>query len=106
MRNWVRDGVVPDDASDCEVADLDENGISARLHFRLAAHLRSTGDKGAADRHFDRALELAPLDFTIARAAMPLRGGDPFGDEFFALYERWRDAGSPYHGVRHEPPAS
>ncbi|MEC8766999.1 MAG: redoxin domain-containing (seleno)protein, partial [Actinomycetota bacterium] len=45
------------------------------------------------------AIELAPLDFTIARASMPLRGGDPFGEEFFELYQKYQDAGSPFHGI-------
>jgi hypothetical protein len=105
VREWVRGGVVPDDARVDDVADLDDDEVAARLHFRLATHLRSAGADAAADRHFERALALAPLDFTIARAAMPLRGGDPFGEEFFALYERWQAAGSPYHGTRREPPA-
>ena len=37
-----------------------------------------------SEKHFDYAIELAPLDFTIARASMPLRGGDPFGEEFLS----------------------
>ena len=31
---------------------------------------------------------------------MPLRGQDPFGESFMALYEDWKAKGSPYHGVR------
>ena len=38
-------------------------------------------------------------DFTIRRAAMPLNGGDPFGQEFFTMYEAWQAAGTPYHGL-------
>lgn len=102
VRAWVRDGVVPDDAA-TEVADLDDDEVAARLHFRLAVHALRSGDDDGATRHFDRAGELAPLDFTIARAAMPLRGGDPFGEEFFALYERWRSEGMPFHGIPRAP---
>jgi hypothetical protein len=98
VRDWVRTGALPDDAA-YEVADLDDDEIAARLHFKLAAHARATGDDDGAARHFDRAVELAPLDFTIARASIPLRGGDPFGQEFFALYERWKAEGTPFHGI-------
>ena len=42
---------------------------------------------------------LAPLDFTISRAAMPLTGVDPFGEAFFALLAEWQEAGRPYHGL-------
>ena len=43
------------------------------------------------------------MDFTIRRAAMPLMGGDPFGQEFMELYQEWNDAGSPFNGL---PPMS
>ena len=98
VRAWVRHGVVPEDA-DSEVADLDDDELAARLHFRLAAHLRRIGDEDGAASHFDAAARLAPLDFTVVRAAMPLRGGDPFGEEFFALLAQYQAAGSPFHGI-------
>ncbi len=98
VRAWVRKGELPDDAA-TEVADLTDDEVAARLHFKLSAHARGRGDDATAERHLVRAVELAPLDFTIARAAMPLRGADPFGDEFFALYQRWLDGGTPYHGI-------
>jgi hypothetical protein len=108
VRAWVRDGVLPDDASATEdaVGDLDEDEVRARLHFRLAVHLRRAGDDAAAERHFDAAIALAPLDFTISRAAMPLRGQNPFGSEFMELYETWQRAGSPYHGIVRPPRAA
>ena len=105
IRAWVHDGMVPDDAS-TEVADLDDDEIAARLHFRLAAHLRRVGDEDGAARHFDAAAELAPLDFTVVRAAMPLRGGNPFGEEFFKLLEEYQAAGSPFHGISPAPNAA
>ena len=46
-------------------------------------------------RHFDAAVELAPLDFSIRRASMRHRGEDPFGQEFFELWEQWSAAGRP-----------
>jgi hypothetical protein len=99
IRRWARTGeleAVPDGAG---VGDLSPEEEQARLWFRVAAHLRRTGREEQAIERFARAVELAPLDFTIARAAMPLTGGDPFGPAFFDLYERWQQAGSPYHGL-------
>ena len=98
VRRWVRSGEVPDDAATV-VADLDADETAARLAFRVAVHLRRNGDT-RADAWFARAGELAPHDFTIRRAAMPLTGGDPFGEAFFELYAGWQAAGSPFHGVR------
>jgi hypothetical protein len=101
IRRWVRDGEVPitrDDAR-AAVGDLDDDEVRARLHFRLAAHARRIGDDETARRHFDLAADLAPHDFTIRRALLPLTGGNPFGQEFFDFYTEWQEAGSPYHGL-------
>jgi hypothetical protein len=101
VRRWVRHGevpIVPDDARRA-VADLTGEEVLARLHFRVAAQARRQGDGATALRHFERAGQLAPNDFTIRRATMPLVGGDPFGQEFFDLYQEWQQAGSPYHGL-------
>ena len=98
VRAWVADGTVPDD-SNHTVSDLNSDEIGARLHFRLAAYARRAGMADVAKRQFERATALAPLDFTVVRAAMPLRGGDPFGPEFFELYQAYQAAGSPYHGI-------
>ena len=45
--------------------------------------------------HLARALELAPDDWTIHRGSMPVRGLDPFGQDFMDFYERWQAAGRP-----------
>ena len=102
IRHWVRDGVVTisEDAARPAVVDLSDDEVAARLHFRIAAEPRRAGDDATARRHFDRATALAPDDWTIRRAAMPLMGDDPFGEKFFAMYTEWQEAGSPYHGLQ------
>lgn len=102
IREWVRNGdagMARDDALEA-VGDLSSEEEAARLHFRLATTLRDRGDQAGADRNFDRAAELAPNDWTIRRAMMPLRGQDPFGENFMTLFGEWREQGMPYHGVK------
>jgi hypothetical protein len=101
VRAWVRDGVVPidEDQARAAVPDLSDDEVRARLHFRIGVEARRRGDDDVARRHLLRAGELAPMDFTIRRAAMPLLGGDPFGAEFMELYAEWEAAGSPFHGL-------
>jgi hypothetical protein len=101
IRRWVIDGELMMTAADAReaVGDLSDEEERARLHFRMATHLRAQGDNDGAERNFDLACELAPHDWTIRRAALPLRGGDPFGTEFFELSAEYDAAGRPYHGV-------
>jgi peroxiredoxin len=97
IRHWVRSGEVPADDVEAHVPDPDEQ--LAHLHYRLALHLWRADSRDAAQRHFDRAAELAPLDFTVRRAVLPLLGKDPFlGAEFLALWAEWDAAGRPYYG--------
>jgi hypothetical protein len=107
LRAWVQHGTVPTDAAgdDRDWTPSDEEQL-AHLHYRLALHLRRLGPahEDAAVRHFDAAVALAPLDFTVRRAQLPLRGRDPFlGEEFLELFAEWEAAGRPYHGKRHDP---
>jgi hypothetical protein len=101
VRRWVREGEVPiaPAAARQAVGDLSDDEVAARLHFRIAALARRQGDDEAAGRHFEAAGQLAPNDWTIRRAAMPLVGEDPFGEKFLAMYQDWQEAGSPYHGL-------
>lgn len=100
IRRWVRTGEVDVSASTvASVDDLSADELSARLWFRIGAHLRRQGHDAAASAAFATATALAPLDFTVARAAMPLTGRDPFGEEFLALYGDWEAAGRPFHGL-------
>lgn len=101
IRRWVIDDepLVTPDVARSAVGDLSADEERARLHFRIATTLRTRGDEERAALHFDRAAELAPHDWTIRRAAIPLRGGDPFGAEFVALNAEFTAAGRPYHGI-------
>ncbi len=99
LRAWARDGKLP----------YDEQGIRqrqtlptakeqlARAEFTLAWYLHRTGKREAAEHHFVRAGALAPLDFTIRRGSMPIRGPDPMGADFVELYQEWTKAGMPYY---------
>lgn len=106
VRAWVRDGVEPLAAAEARTAvgDLDEDEVLGRLHFRIATEARRRGDDATAARHFARAGELAPHDWTIRRAALPLQGVDPFGEAYFALNAEWKAAGRPYHGLSTRKP--
>ena len=102
IRAWVRDGtteMTPDEIRDA-VGDLSDEEERARLHFRIANELRHRGDEAGAARNYGRAGELAPHDWTIRRASLPLQGEDPFGDNYFRLAKEAEAAGRPYHGVR------
>jgi len=90
-RAWARGGPVP---SVDPPAD-DEDLRRARAERRLAAWLHRNGHLDLAEKHFRAAVDLAPLDFTIRRSSMPLRDQDPFGPEFFELWEEWKAAGRP-----------
>lgn len=101
IKSWVRDGtpmMSTEQARDA-VGDLSADEEQAKLYFRIGAHLKRLGDEAGAQLNLARAVGLAPHDWTVRRAAMPLQGKDPFGEEFFAMYKEWQEAGSPYHGV-------
>ena len=101
LRRWVVDGEL--DLDEDEVRDnlfeTTDDSQLARVHWRVAMALHRDGRTDAAARHFERAGELAPHDFTIRRAAMPLQGIDPFlSEEFIELYTGYQDAGQPDYG--------
>jgi hypothetical protein len=97
----VKEGVVPiaPEAARQAVDDLSGDEVAARLHFRIGADALRRGDGDVARRQMARAAALAPFDWTVRRAAMPLVGQDPFGEEFLTLYEEWKAQGMPYHGL-------
>jgi hypothetical protein len=101
VRRWVREGVVDIDTDTARTAvpDLADDEVLARLHFRIGTAARRDGNDATARAHLERAVELAPDDLTIWRAAMPLLGDDPFGEPFFAKFQAWQERGSPFHGL-------
>jgi hypothetical protein len=99
LRAWVKDGTAPLDETEIKTLQrlptADEQ--QARAEFALAWHLHQAGKSDAAERHFVRAGELAPHDFTIRRGSLPIRGLDPMGPAFFDMYTEWAQAGRPYY---------
>jgi hypothetical protein len=69
----------------------------ARAEFGLGEWLFREGRTEAAARHFARAGELSPHDFTIRRGTMPMRGIDPIGPQFREMRGAWAEAGNPYY---------
>jgi hypothetical protein len=101
LRRWVLDGVAPltdDEIRDRQTPPEPEVQL-ARTERRLAVHLLRAGDRDHAERHLAAALTLAPNDWTIRRGSMPMRGQDPFGQEFFDFYQEWEAAGRPGYGA-------
>lgn len=92
IREWVREGkhtIDPDQTRRLTPSPTAE-AQQARAERALAWHLHQKGREEAAKRHFERAGELAPEDWTIRRGSMPIVGQNPFGPEFFALAEEGR----------------
>ena len=69
----------------------------ARAEFALGQWLHEQGRREAAERHFVKAGELAPHDFTIRRGTMPIRGIDPMGPQFRSMLQEWMAAGHSYY---------
>jgi hypothetical protein len=87
IRSWVRTGegaLSADETRRLQPAVSEASQLS-RAERALAWHLHQNGAEQAAARHFERAGELAPLDWTIRRGSMPILGQNPFGPGFFEL---------------------
>lgn len=99
LRAWVKDGRMPlaaEEVRKLQPVPTAEEQL-ARAEFGLAWYLHQAGRAQAAERHFLRAGELAPHDFTIRRGSLPIRGLDPMGPPFFDMYTEWTQAGHPYY---------
>jgi hypothetical protein len=100
LRAWVK-GEAPPAYSDTRIKELqnlpDEAHQEARAEFALAQYLWTQNKFDAADKHFARAGELAPQDFTIRRGSFPMRDKDPMGEEFFEMTKEWTEAGNEYY---------
>ena len=99
LRAWVRGEAAPlPDARRRQLQPLPtETDQQARAEFGLGQWLFARGRGEAATRHFERAGELAPHDFTIRRGTMPMRGVDPMGPKFREMRDAWAKAGNPYY---------
>lgn len=97
LRHWIETGE-PDFSAEQTVGGLplptfDEQ--LARAEHALAWHLFQQDLPEAAKVHWDKAIALSPNDWTIRRGSMRLRGEDPFGNDFFQVWEEWEKAGKP-----------
>ena len=98
LRAWLRTGALPPPTGHEEIMLPTDDEQLARLERRVGAYLAREGKAADAERHFLRAAELAPMDWTIRRGTLPLRGDDPFGEKFFAFMGEWAEAGQPGYG--------
>lgn len=99
LRAWVRGetpGYAPPQARALQTLPT-ATDQQARAEFGLAEWLARRGRTEAAERHFVRAGELAPHDFTIRRGSMPIRGLDPMGPKFREMRDAWVSGGQPYY---------
>jgi hypothetical protein len=99
LRAWVRGEsrtLEADEIRSLQTLPTDEMQ-RARAEAGLARWLAERGRVEAAERHFVRAGELAPQDFTIRRGSMPVRGIDPMGPKFAEMVQDWTRRGQSYY---------
>jgi hypothetical protein len=103
VRAWAREGRGALSADEVRAQQMlpSDDEQRARAEFGLGWYLHRTGRTEAAERHFARAGELSPDDFTIRRGSMPILGIDPMtSPEFLTLYQEWTERGRPYYRRR------
>ena len=98
LRAWVVEGrlpMTPDEVRATQMLPSADEQL-ARAEFSLAWYLVKAGRLERAVLHLDRAGDLSTFDWTIRRAALPIRGENPMGLEFLdTLYKEWEIAGKP-----------
>jgi len=99
VRAWARGETAGFTAAEARALQTlpTEQDQQARAEFGLAEWLAHQGRAAAAERHFVRAGELAPHDFTIRRGSMPIRGIDPMGPQFREMIQAWAASGHSYY---------
>lgn len=103
VRAWVNEDKLPFTADEVRAQQMLPSADEqlAKTEFALGWHLHRRGRIEAAARHFARAGELSPDDFTVRRAAMPIMGIDPMtSPEFMDLYTKWLERGRPAYRPR------
>ena len=76
----------------------------ARAEFTLAWWLSRNGHADDAERHYERASELAPHDITIRRGSMRTRGLNPMGLAFLKIAVKSALTGTPlYRPLKDSP---
>ena len=94
VRDWVTTGkILTDETVPGHMPPPTRDEELARAEWTLAWHLHQQGKSEAASRHFERAGELSPDDWTIRRGSMPIQGQNPMGPEFFELFKDWEARG-------------
>ena len=103
LRRWVIDGEAPMSPEEVRAhhrLPSDDDQL-ARAHYRVAVELLRREKPDAAKRHFERAGELSPDDWTIRRASLLLTGKDPFlSEEFIEMFQAARERDEPVYKLR------
>ena len=97
LRHWVTTGETDFSTDDtrAQIALPTHAEQLARAEHAVAWYLHQQGCVDAAKQHWEAAIALSPHDWTIRRGSMWLRGEDPFGNDFFQVWDAWEKAGKP-----------
>ncbi|MFB6347226.1 MAG: hypothetical protein ABEK50_15995 [bacterium] len=94
LKSWVRnedesrDYLVSDDRRSEHQTLPSDDQLTARAEFHLAQWLYEQDHRNKAQRHFEKACELAPEDTAIQRGSMRMRNENPMGWAFIKMVIR------------------